>query len=60
MIDEAAKLFLQYNYLETKDLCKHFITIIIAVLVFSLTFSEKIIDFKNASTLAKSLLLRPL
>jgi BON domain len=56
-MDEHAKLFLQYNYTETKDLCKHFLTVVSAILVFSLTFSEKIINFHQASRSAKMLLL---
>jgi len=56
-MDENAKLFMQYNYAETKDLAKHFLTVVSAVLVFSLTFSEKIINFSQASRFAKSLLL---
>jgi ABC-type Fe3+ transport system permease subunit len=44
-----AELFLKYNYTETKDLCLHFLTLITAVLVFSLNFSEKVFDFQNSS-----------
>jgi uncharacterized membrane protein len=44
-----AELFLKYNYAETKDLCLHFLTLITAVLVFSLNFSEKVFDFQNSS-----------
>jgi hypothetical protein len=50
------ELFLKYNYPETKDLCKQFLTLVVAVLVFSLTLSEKIIQFQQASFLAKLLL----
>ena len=48
-MDDSAKTFLQYDYAETKELCKHFLTLVVAVLVFSLTFSEKIIDFPRAT-----------
>ncbi|HEX8411710.1 MAG TPA: hypothetical protein VF883_22880 [Thermoanaerobaculia bacterium] len=54
--DDAAGLFLKYNYLETKDLCKQFLTLVSAILVFSLTFSEKIVGFANAGTWPKTLL----
>jgi hypothetical protein len=54
---DAAKLFLQYDYPETKDLCKTFLTLVTAVLVFSLAFSEKIVDFARATKLARRLLL---
>src|SRR5436305_14054304 len=56
-LSEGSELFLKYNYAETKDLCKHFLTVVTAVLVFSLTFSEKIVDYKNATRFAKILLL---
>ena len=43
------QLFLKYNYPETKDLCLHFLTLITAVLVFSLNFAERVFDFQNAA-----------
>jgi hypothetical protein len=43
-----AKDFLTYDYAETKDLGKAFLTLISAVLVFSMTFSDKVIDFPRA------------
>jgi hypothetical protein len=55
--EDAAGLFLKYNYLETKDLCKQFLTLVSALLVFSLTFSEKIVKFSEASIWPKSLLV---
>ncbi|HMG74009.1 MAG TPA: hypothetical protein VK582_10960 [Pyrinomonadaceae bacterium] len=55
--DEQAKIFLQYDYAEGKALCTQFLTIVVAVLVFSLAFSEKIADFHKASKLVKGLLL---
>jgi len=45
----GAELFLKYNYPETKELCLHFLTLITAVLVFSLNFAEKAIDFQNSA-----------
>jgi hypothetical protein len=56
-MSELAKLFLQYDYPETKDLCKQFLTLVTAVLVFSLAFSEKIVNFPTAPKMAKRLLL---
>src|SRR5258708_35261164 len=55
-IREAADLFMKYNYAETKDLCKEFLTLVTAILVFSLTFSEKIVDFRRSARSAKVLL----
>jgi hypothetical protein len=55
-LDQRAEAYLKYDYTETKDLCKHFITVIVAVLVFSLTLAEKIINFKEATRFAKMLL----
>ena len=40
--------FMKYDYAETKDFCKHFLTLVVAVLVFSLTFSEKVVGFHTA------------
>ena len=56
-LPESSEHFLKYDYTETKDVCKHFLTLVTAVLVFSLTFSEKIVDYKNATDFAKYLLL---
>lgn len=43
-----ARVFLEFQYPEIKDLLKHFLTLIAAALVFSVTFSEKIVNFQNA------------
>jgi hypothetical protein len=56
-MDENAQLFLKYNFSETKDLCKHFLTVVTAVLVFSLTFSDKVVSFATASVTARRLLV---
>ncbi len=40
--------FIKYDFTITEDLCKQFITVVTGVLVFSLTFSEKIIGFSTA------------
>lgn len=55
--DEQARLFLQYDYVEMKSLCTQFLTVVVSVLVFSLTFSEKIADFHKATKAVKWLLL---
>lgn len=49
-------LFLKYDYPETKEMCKQFLTLTTTVLTISLTFSDKIIDFKSASQLSKWLI----
>ena len=49
--------FLKYDYAETKDLLKTFITLISATLVVSLTFSEKIIRFNQAERSVRSIFL---
>lgn len=58
-LSEAQK-FLQFYYPEVKDLCKHFLTLISATLVFTITFSEKIVDFTHASRLQKGTLVTSL
>jgi hypothetical protein len=40
--------FLKYDYPFTVDMAKSFLTLISAVLVFSITFSDKIVDFPKA------------
>jgi hypothetical protein len=39
--------FIKYDFTITQDLCKQFITVVTGVLVFSLTFSEKIVSFST-------------
>src|SRR5713101_2369489 len=53
----AARVFLEFKYLEVKDLLKHFLTLISASLVFSVTFSEKIVDFAGASMVPKVIVI---
>lgn len=55
-IRAAGELFMKYNYAETRDLCKEFLTLVSGILVFSPTFSEKIVDFKNSRRVPKVLL----
>jgi hypothetical protein len=57
MENELGQLFLKYDYAETKDLSKQFLTLVVAVLVFSLTFSEKIVEFRHASTTTRTWLV---
>jgi hypothetical protein len=45
MREEHSALFLKYDYQETKDLCKQFLTLVSSILVLSMTFSEKVIKF---------------
>jgi hypothetical protein len=44
-----ARVFLEFKYPEIKDLLKHFLTLVSAALVFSVAFSEKIVNFETAS-----------
>lgn len=45
---KEAKLFYDKDYTESKDLAKTFLTLLSAILVASITFSEKIVDVGNA------------
>jgi len=56
-MDDTITKFMQYDYKEVKDLSTQFITLITAVLIFSLTFSEKVVEFKNAQQPIRNLLL---
>jgi hypothetical protein len=49
--------FISTEYAEIKDLGKSFLSILIAVFVASITFSEKIVNFNSASSWAKSILV---
>ena len=42
-LSDAAKFFIQYEYTEVKDLAKEGITVMTALLLFSLTFREKMV-----------------
>ena len=44
-MDDYIKDFLTYDYAEAKDLAKAFLTLISVILVFSITFSDKVINF---------------
>jgi len=56
-MSETALKFMQYDYQEVKDLASQFLTLITAVLVFSLAFSEKVVEFKNARQAIRNLLI---
>jgi hypothetical protein len=45
ILDEA-KNFMTYDYAELKDLCKQFLTLVSGILVFSITFAEKIVGYR--------------
>jgi hypothetical protein len=55
--DFLSENFLKYDYAETKDLAKSFLTLVSAILVFSLTFAEKIVDFQKASRFLKAMMV---
>lgn len=48
-LPDVVNMFLKYDYVETRDLLKAFITLISATLVFSLTFSDKIATIGDAT-----------
>ena len=52
-----ARVFLEFKYPEIKELLKHFLTLISASLVFSVTFSEKIIDFSDAGIVQQAVVI---
>ncbi|MBT2745551.1 MULTISPECIES: hypothetical protein [unclassified Lysobacter] len=53
LLDSPYKIYVQFNYPEIKDLLKHFLTLISATLVFSVTFSEKIINYQAGNQLQR-------
>lgn len=44
-----AELYLKYDYPETKEMGLQFLTLVTAVLAFSLGFAEKVFDFPHAA-----------
>ena len=52
-----SQMFLKYDYPETKEMCKQFLTLLTTVLVITLTFSEKIVKFEDASKVSKWLII---
>jgi hypothetical protein len=51
--NSLAQLFLKYDYTETKDLAKSFLTLTSGLLVFSVSFSERAINAKGAALMAR-------
>jgi hypothetical protein len=47
-VERSAELFVNRDYAEAKDLSKAFLTLLTAVFVASITFSEKIVDFTRS------------
>jgi hypothetical protein len=43
-LDDFGKRFVAFDYAETKDLAKSFLTLATSILAFSVTFSEKIVS----------------
>jgi hypothetical protein len=56
-MDEGIKDFLRYDYKEAKDLATSFLTLVSAILVGTVTFSEKIVDFQRAPAFQRSLVI---
>ena len=48
-------MFLEFKYGEMRDLLKHFLTLISGSLVFSVAFSDKIINYESASNTPRGL-----
>ena len=40
--------FMRYDFAEMKDVCKEFLTLVAGILVFSVTFAEKIVGLKGS------------
>ena len=56
-VKDKADLFLRADYAEMKDLAKSFLSLLIATLVASITFSEKIVDVSRAGARARTLMV---
>ncbi len=56
MLVNSSSDFITYDFAITKHLCKQFITVVTGVLVFSLTFSDKIVNFSAAQKYLRVLL----
>lgn len=54
---DEAKAFLEFQYVEVKDLAKQFLTVVAAVLAVSVTFSEKIVNFAQGGTTPRVLMI---
>jgi hypothetical protein len=56
-VDRKAQLFVERDFAETKDLSKAFLTLLTAVLVASITFSEKIVDLHRSTWWPRGLMI---
>jgi hypothetical protein len=54
---DEAKAFLEFEYVEVKDLTKHFLTVVAGVLAVTVTFAKDIISFTDASAFQKALMM---
>lgn len=54
--NDAAK-FIQHGYPEIKSLSFQFLTLLTAILIFSLTFSEKIVNYTQSTTTIRAILI---
>ena len=52
----TAESLIKFLYPTAQELCKHFLTVVSGILVFSVTFSEKIVDFHKANRTDRRLL----
>lgn len=52
-----AEKFIKYGYPEIKSLAIQFLTLLTAILIFSLTFSEKIVNYNQASSAVRAILI---
>ncbi len=55
-ISASAELFLNYDYVETRDLLKAFLTLVSGTWVFSVAFSEKIAKTHEADNSVRNLM----
>ena len=55
--EELAGIFLERDYKESKELATSFLTLLTAVLVASITFSEKIVDFSRSDGWSKAAMI---
>ncbi len=49
--------FLQYQYKEIKDMCAQFIALLSGILLFSVNFSDKLVNAKSAPIYYKHILV---
>lgn len=56
-VEEEGKRFLSVDYAESKDASKAFLTLLVAVLVASITFSEKIVNIRQSHWTARLLMI---